>query len=77
MIKKYAVAMLSFFDNDVLLEYVEVNGDWKDAFNKAFPDYGVYITAKDLKDAQWEAANQDWVFNVIELFNNENITLKR
>lgn len=62
---KYAVAYISFFDNELQLKIVEAEG-WKDALNKVFANRGHYLPS-DYKEAQAEAFNGNWMFNVIEV----------
>lgn len=56
--KKFAVAWLSAFENEIELYIVEAE-NWRDALEKAKPGY--------IESAMTEAFNQDWNFNVIEI----------
>lgn len=63
---RYAVAHMSFFDNDLKVKVVKGVANWKGALAEAFD-----ITADDLPDAmeeaQEEAFNQDWLFDAVEI----------
>lgn len=62
--KKYAVAFVNFFDNDLKIKIVGAE-DWRQALNKAFGPK--YLKSDNLVDAKEEAFNQDWLFGVVEL----------
>ena len=63
--KKYAVAYILFFDNDLQLKVVEAKG-WKEALNKAFDNIGDYLPDR-IEEAKAEAFNGDWMFEVKEI----------
>lgn len=72
--KLYAVAHANFFDNDLQIRIVKAN-DWKEALSNAFDADKIKNVAscKDLKDAKWIAFNQDWLFDVVEI-TEENLS---
>jgi len=64
---KFAVGLINFFDNELEIKVVEVSGkNWKDAFEKAFPDYAGYLS-DDMKEAKREAFDADFMFDVVEV----------
>jgi len=64
--KRYAVAFISFSDNEIELNIVETEGNWKDALNLAYPG-GFDFKTEDIKEAQKEAFDGDCMFNVKEI----------
>lgn len=66
--KKYAVAHLNFFDNDLRIKIVEAL-DWREALIKAFHVMEWVKGAYDwgLEDAKAQAFGQDVLFDVVEI----------
>lgn len=63
--KRYAVAIITFFDNELSLEVVEANG-WKEALREVY-GYDITYLPDDIEEAQIEASDSDWMFNVKEI----------
>jgi len=65
---KYAVAYISFFENDLQIKVVEADS-WKQALAEAFGEDKLNSVACEatLEDAKVEAFNQAWLFSVEEI----------
>ena len=68
MSKRFAVAWLNYFDNDLELSVVEAN-TWQEALEKAKPGYveNVADAGDDMDKARELAVDQDWTFTVKEI----------
>lgn len=64
--KKWAIAYINFFDNNVVVKVVEVDGNWKDALEVAFPGYAEHVS-DDLDEAKSMAFDQEWGFDITEI----------
>ena len=67
--KKYAVAFISFIENDLQIEIVLTDGSWKDALvDSQFIDKDICDTLDDfIETAKQQAFDQDWLFEVKEI----------
>lgn len=63
MNKRFAVAKIKFFEMELEQKIVEAD-DWKTALETAFPKTveKFFDDTEDMKDAQDQAVNQDWLF---------------
>ncbi len=59
---KYAVALMTFFDNDLQIKIVD-GDNWREALVKAFPEMD-WLKNTDLTTAQEEAFNSDVLFKI-------------
>ncbi len=66
--KKWAVAYVSFFENDVKVKIVEDDGDWRDAFESAFPGHKEYFAdMDDIEEAKKMAADAEFGLDVKQI----------
>lgn len=73
--KKFAVGMINFFDNDLRIKIVETDGNWKDALKLAYnvttkdEDNEKYYSAMpdDIEEAKTFTFDGDWMFDVVEI----------
>jgi len=63
--RRFAVAHMNFFDNDLKIKIVDAD-NWRQAADKAFPSL-YWLREDDLGKAKEEASNCDILFNVVEI----------
>lgn len=63
--KKYAVAYMNFFDNDLKIKIVGSLG-WRDALIKAFPIMS-WVSSGNLEESKETAFDHDVLFDVVEI----------
>jgi len=62
--KRYAVAHMNLFDNDLKIRIVEAS-DWRDALIKAFPTMDWIDREHNLEESKEFAFNSDDLFDVV------------
>ena len=63
--KKWAVAYINFFDNELSIEIIDAS-TWKKALGKAHPGLEEFLS-DDIEEAKYDAFNGDWMFEVKEI----------
>ena len=65
----YAVGAMSFFTNDLVIEFIEANSELEAVKKHSF---GLdWLESSDIEDAKNEAFNGDMLFDVKEIKNAE------
>ena len=68
--KKFAVAYINFFDNELSVVIIEAN-NWRDALSERmrqlYPDSEPLSLSGSIKDEQQNAFDEDWLFDVTEI----------
>lgn len=71
MSKLYAVSYMDFFTNNLTTEFHRAD-NWSDALMmhtkmQTDEEYTSFLAAMSMQEAQCEAFNSDWLFDVVEV----------
>lgn len=69
--KKFAVAYMNFFDNDLTVKVVE-SESWNEALAKRFSELypkseNIFECSDNIEAEKVKAFNEDWIFDVTEV----------